>query len=54
MAKCKRYMKTIIVSILLVLLCCITSIEAKIFKVASYNVEKLRMLRILNTPILPE
>ena len=37
----KRYMKTIIVSILLVLLHCITSIEAKTFKVASYNMENL-------------
>lgn len=37
----KRHMKTIIVSILFVLLCCITSIEAKTFKVASYNVENL-------------
>jgi len=34
-------MKTTIVSILLILLCCITSIEAKTFKVASYNVENL-------------
>lgn len=34
-------MKAIIVSILLVLLCCITSTEAKTFKVASYNVENL-------------
>ncbi|MBU4463269.1 MAG: helix-hairpin-helix domain-containing protein [Proteobacteria bacterium] len=43
MDKClfKRHMKTIIVSILLVLLCCITSIEAKTFKVASYNLENL-------------
>ena len=45
----KRYMKTIIVSILLVLLCCITSIEAKIFKVASYNVENLFDLTINGT-----
>lgn len=37
----KRHMETIIVSILFVLLCCITPIEAKTFKVASYNVEKL-------------
>ncbi len=37
----KRYMETIIVSILLVLLHCITSIEAKTFKVASYNMENL-------------
>lgn len=43
MDKCmfKRHIKTIIGSILLVLLCCITSIEAKTFKVASYNVENL-------------
>ncbi|MEA3415349.1 MAG: helix-hairpin-helix domain-containing protein [Thermodesulfobacteriota bacterium] len=34
-------MKTIIVSILLVLLFCIASIEAKTFKVASYNLENL-------------
>lgn len=31
----------IIISIFLLLLCCITSIEAKTFKVASYNVENL-------------
>ncbi len=37
----KGNMKTIIASILLVLLCCITSIEAKTFKVASYNLENL-------------
>lgn len=37
----KRQTKTIIVSIFLLLLCCITSIEAKTFKVASYNVENL-------------
>ena len=37
----KRHMKTIIGSILLVLLFCITSIEAKTFKVASYNLENL-------------
>src|SRR3990172_12057230 len=37
----KRQTKTIIVSIFLLLLCCITSIEAKTFKVASYNVEIL-------------
>ncbi len=36
-----HHMKTIIVSILLVLLCCITSIEAKTFKVVSYNLENL-------------
>ena len=43
MDKCmfKRHMKTIIGSILLVLLFCITSIEAKTFKVASYNLENL-------------
>jgi len=43
MDKCmfKRHIKTIIGSILLVLLSCITSIEAKTFKVASYNVENL-------------
>ena len=43
MDKCmfKRHIKTIIGSILFVLLCCITSIEAKTFKVASYNVENL-------------
>jgi hypothetical protein len=34
-------METIIVSILFVLLYCITSIEAKTFKVASYNLENL-------------
>ena len=34
-------MKTTIVSIVLILLCCITSIEAKTFKVVSYNVENL-------------
>lgn len=38
---CTASMKTIIISILLVLLCCITSIEAKTFKVASYNLENL-------------
>ncbi len=38
---CTASMKTIIVSILLVLLFCITSIEAKTFKVASYNLENL-------------
>ena len=37
----KRHIKTIIGSILLVLLFCITSIEAKTFKVASYNLENL-------------
>ena len=37
----KRHKKTIIVSILFVLLCCITPIEAKTFKVASYNLENL-------------
>lgn len=37
----KRHMKTIIVSILFVLLYYITSIEAKTFKVASYNLENL-------------
>ena len=37
----KRHMKTIIVSILFILLCCVTSIEAKTFKVASYNLENL-------------
>jgi len=37
----KRHMKMIIVSILFVLLCCITPIEAKTFKVASYNLENL-------------
>ena len=36
-----RYMKTIIVSILFISLCCITSIEAKTFKVATYNLENL-------------
>jgi len=43
MDKCisKRHIKTIIGSILLVLLCCITSTEAKTFKVVSYNVENL-------------
>lgn len=34
-------MKTIMVSILFILLCCVTSIEAKTFKVASYNLENL-------------
>ncbi len=38
---CTASMKTIIASILLVLLFCITSIEAKTFKVASYNLENL-------------
>jgi hypothetical protein len=33
--------KKIILSILFVFLCCVTSIEAKTFKVASYNVENL-------------
>ena len=42
-------MKTIIVSILLVLLCCITPIEAKTFKVASYNVENLFDLTVNGT-----
>lgn len=37
----KRRMKTIIVSIMFILLCCITPIEAKTFKVASYNLENL-------------
>ncbi|MEK7852385.1 MAG: endonuclease, partial [Planctomycetota bacterium] len=37
----KRHMKTIIVSILFVLLYYITSIEAKTFKVATYNLENL-------------
>ncbi|OQZ03707.1 MAG: hypothetical protein B6D34_06665 [Candidatus Brocadia sp. UTAMX1] len=37
----KRHMKTIMVSILFILLCCVTSIEAKTFKVASYNLENL-------------
>ncbi len=37
----KRRIKTIIVSILFILLCCITAIEAKTFKVASYNPENL-------------
>ena len=43
MDKCKfkRHVKMIIVSILFVLLCCITPIEAKTFKVASYNLENL-------------
>lgn len=36
-----RQTKTVIVSIFLLLLCCITSIEAKTFKVASYNAENL-------------
>jgi len=36
-----RYMKTIIASILFISLCCITSIEAKTFKVATYNLENL-------------
>ena len=45
----KRHIKTIIGSILLVLLCCITSIEAKTFKVASYNVENLFDLSIQGT-----
>ena len=34
-------MKTIIISILFISLCCITSIEAKTFKVATYNLENL-------------
>jgi hypothetical protein len=37
----KRQIKTIIVPIFLLFLCCVTSIEAKTFKVASYNVENL-------------
>jgi hypothetical protein len=37
----KSHMKAIIVSIPFVLLCCITPIEAKTFKVASYNLENL-------------
>ncbi len=37
----KGRMKTTIVSILLVLVCCTTSTEARTFKVASYNVENL-------------
>jgi len=37
----KRHMKTIITSILFISLCCITSIEAKTFKVATYNLENL-------------
>ncbi len=37
----KRNMKTIIISILFFSLCCITSIEAKTFKVATYNLENL-------------
>lgn len=37
----KRQTKTIIVSIFLLLLCCLASAEAKTFKVASYNVENL-------------
>ncbi|MDL1967892.1 MAG: helix-hairpin-helix domain-containing protein [Deltaproteobacteria bacterium] len=45
----KRYIKTIIISILLVVLCCITSTEAKTFKVASYNVENLFDLTINGT-----
>ncbi len=36
-----RHMKTIITSILFISLCCITSIEAKTFKVATYNLENL-------------
>ena len=36
-----RQMKIIIVSILFISLCCITSIEAKTFKVATYNLENL-------------
>jgi len=39
--KFKWQIKTIIVSSLLIFLCFITSIEAKTFKVASYNVENL-------------
>ncbi|MEW6714873.1 MAG: helix-hairpin-helix domain-containing protein [Nitrospirota bacterium] len=51
MDKCifKRQTKTIIVSIFLLLLCCITSIEAKTFKVASYNVENLFDLTLEGT-----
>ena len=37
----KRHMKTIITSFLFISLCCITSIEAKTFKVATYNLENL-------------
>jgi len=36
-----RHMKTIITSFLFISLCCIASIEAKTFKVATYNLENL-------------
>ncbi|MBI5676042.1 MAG: helix-hairpin-helix domain-containing protein [Nitrospirae bacterium] len=51
MDKCmfKKQTKKIIVSIFLLLLCCITSIEAKTFKVASYNVENLFDLTVKGT-----
>ncbi len=45
----KSQIKTIIASILLALLCCVTSIEAQNFKVASYNVENLFDLSIEGT-----
>ena len=45
----KKHIKTIIGSILFVLLCRITSIEAKTFKAASYNVENLFDLSIQGT-----
>jgi len=45
----KRQTKTIIVSIFLLLTCCITTIEAKTFKVASYNVENLFDLTVDGT-----
>lgn len=43
MDKClfKRHIKTIIMSILLISLSSVTSVEAKIFKVATYNLENL-------------
>lgn len=45
----KRQAKTIILSIFLLLLSCITSAEAKTFKVASYNVENLFDLTLEGT-----
>ena len=44
-----RQTKTIIVSIFLLLIFCITSIEAKTFKIASYNVENLFDLTVEGT-----
>lgn len=45
----KRRTEILIVSIVLLLLCCITSAEAKTFKIASYNVENLFDLSLQGT-----